>query len=138
MPLTLEEATIDDVPALTDVYMQAFQLPITLATFPRIPSVRAWWEAQNREALISDQTVRFVKIIDADNIIAYAKWIFPPAEKGAASGGDDPDAMPEWPEGSDKALCDNFYGGLAREHKRIMGDRPHYREYDPKSEVVEP
>ena len=121
----LTPAQLSDVPALINVYMRAFTQPISLATFPRVPSVHSWWEARIAKAFEIEPGARFIMVTNAeDEIIAFAKWVVP--VPGGES--DVAEALPEWPEGSDRKLCDAFYGGLARERKRIMGNRSHYCE----------
>lgn len=132
MPLTLSQATAADIPALTDIYMLAFQDPITVACFPRTPNVRRWWDSRNTEAFMGDPATRFIKVNDGDRIVAYAKWNVPVRadEPGAASrsssSSSNPDALPLWPDDANKALCDRFFSELRDKRKEVMRDRPHY------------
>lgn len=132
MPLTLSPATAADLPALTDVYMLAFQDPITIACFPRTPNVRRWWDSHNTEAFMGNPATRFIKVQDGDRIVAYAKWNVPvradelAAASRSSSSSSDPRVLPSWPDDADKALCDRFFGGLLEKRKEVMRDRPHY------------
>ena len=70
---------------------------------------------------------RFLKIVEGDVIVAYAKWNVPIIQGGETIvGGDDPDNLPTWPQDADVQLCNEFFGRLASERQRIMGKRPHY------------
>ena len=124
MVLVVSPAVLADMPVLTDIYMVSFKDKIANTCFPRTTGVRAWWEANNVEAFTTEPSTHFIKVTDGDEIIAYAKWIVP--LPNGETGGDDPDAMPLWPEDADSSLCESFFGALARERQRIMGTRPHY------------
>ncbi|MCJ1303631.1 hypothetical protein MMC08_006441 [Hypocenomyce scalaris] len=132
MPLTVSPATAADIPALSDIYMLAFQDPIMLACFPRTPSIRRWWDSHNTEAFMGDPSARFIKVSDGDKIIAYAKWIVPagpderPTASRSSSNSSDPNALPAWPDDASKGLCDSFFGELVKKRKEVMGERPHY------------
>ena len=105
--------------------MQAFEDKIALACFPEVPSVQAWWEANNEEAIATDKTACFLKITDTDKVIAYGKWTVT-VTGDASIGGDDTEALPSWLEGSDKELCNAFFGALTIKRKAIIEERPHY------------
>jgi hypothetical protein len=123
LPLTLE-----DVSKCAEIYERAFENDvISLKCFPRTSGKLAeWWTATNTEDFQSQPAARFLKAVEGDNIIAYAKWNVPvDTEHGFDNGGDDPDDLPAWPEGSNEELANKFFGTLARRRKEIMGDRPH-------------
>ncbi|MCJ1321507.1 hypothetical protein MMC15_006852 [Xylographa vitiligo] len=128
MPLTLLPATLADVPAFTSIYLSAFQDVIARDCFPRTsPHIREWWTSSNVDDMKNQASARFLKVVDEGDIVAYAKWNVP-VKQGTETllGGDNPDDMPVWPEDANAELCDEFFGHLARERKRIMGNRPHY------------
>ena len=128
MPLTLLPASLADVPTFTSIYLSAFQDVIAHDCFPRTsPHIKEWWTSSNVDDMKNQASARFLKVVDGDEIIAYAKWNVP-VKLGAETvlGGDDPDDMPVWPKDANVELCNEFFRHLARERKRIMGDRPHY------------
>jgi hypothetical protein len=141
--LRLLTAVPEDVPELVQIYFGAFQNPHSLQAFPRIRSVREWWEDM-LSTEIQDEGACFWKIVEDEldegegkegkgegkgKIVAYAKWNRP---KQGIEGNeeDEGSGLPEsWPEGGDKRVCDEFFGQLARRHHEIMGRRPHWCEY---------
>ncbi|GJC82238.1 hypothetical protein ColLi_05076 [Colletotrichum liriopes] len=81
--LVLEPATVDDVPALTEVWFAAFAHDPEIARlWPDTPRVRAWWDGANRGDMLAKPFQRFVKVVDPDSadargrarIAAWAKW----------------------------------------------------------------
>ncbi|MCJ1288099.1 hypothetical protein MMC26_007454 [Xylographa opegraphella] len=128
MPLTLLPATLADVPVMTSIYLSAFQDVIAHDCFPRTsPHIKDWWTSSNMDDMKNQASARFLKVVDGDDIVAYAKWNVP-VQQGSETvlGGDNPEDMPVWPQDANVELCDEFFGHLARERKRIMGNRSHY------------
>ncbi|MCJ1392718.1 hypothetical protein MMC18_005589 [Xylographa bjoerkii] len=125
MPLILLPGTPADVSAFTSIYLSAFQDVIARDCFPRSsPYIKEWWTSSNIDDMKNQASARFLKVVDGDEIVAYAKWNVP-VRQGAETvlGGDNPDDMPVWPQDADVELCDEFFGHLARERKRIMAAR---------------
>ena len=135
MPLTLLPGTLADVPTFTSIYLSAFRDVIARDCFPRTsPYIKEWWTSSNIDDMNNQPSARYLKVVDDDEIIAYAKWNIP-VKCGTETvlGGDNPDDMPVWPQDANVELCDKFFGHLARERKRIMGSRPHYCELGSKA-----
>ena len=136
MPLKLRPATLEDMATFTDIYMVSFKDAIALQAFPRnSPSVHAWWTTTNQEDF-ANPSARFLKVVDEDStngekIVGWAKWDVPVVntEGKTEVGGDKPDALPNWPEGADKDLCNEFFGALAGNREKFLEGRGHYCEY---------
>ncbi|OHE96130.1 acetyltransferase [Colletotrichum orchidophilum] len=91
--LRLEEATPEDVPALTETWFAAFADDAVIRRlWPDTPSVRAWWDTANRGDMWEKPFQRFIKVVDTSTgdikaatdgrggkagrprIAAWAKW----------------------------------------------------------------
>lgn len=143
MPFEILPIDPKDAPRLITIYFAAFQNAHSLACWPRIPSVRQWWEDMVLDEL-KDPNAVFLKVVDTDStdgqgseessrdgrqgpedqsIVAWAKWNRP-------KDGETPDTgLPEWPEGADVELCNRTFGVWAQEHVNITGSRGHWCEY---------
>ena len=55
-------------------------------------------------------------------MVGYAKWNVPIGDERL----DVDNRYPAWVEDGDKDLLDTFFGALARERKKYMGDREYY------------
>jgi hypothetical protein len=94
--------------------------------FPDKPDTRAWMTKNmlGDEGISEDQIL--LKVTDPSNpdvVVGFAKWVRP---SPASAVHDRQAAFPAWPESSDGALCDLFFGTMDSAHKEIMGERPHY------------
>lgn len=121
MPFQLLPLTPEDASRCATIYFASFQNPHSLACWPRVPSVRAFWENMVIYELKDPQS-HFYKAVDTETgeIAGWMKWVEP-------KSGVEPDvALPEWPKDADKALCDETFGAWAREHRNIMNDRGHW------------
>ena len=68
-----------DAPDLVSVYFAAFQSAHSLHAWPRIPTIRKWWEDMlAREC--EDEHSHMLKIVDSSNV--------DPADVGATANGD--------------------------------------------------
>ena len=126
----------EDAPELVRVYFAAFQNPHSLSAWPRIPTVRKWWEDMlAREC--QDAHAHMFKIVktpdvqpgiaDAANvdttstessateIVAFVKWDHPRPEVEIDRN------LPEWPDGSDKEMNQIKFSHLIEQRIRIMG-----------------
>lgn len=123
----------EDIPDLSSIFFASFTSDFDQRIFPHTPIGRAWWDATNLDSFLNDPTVRFMKVVDSSaheskgKIIAYAKWVVPTPKTAAGDAEDKTDhRWPVWPADSDAALCDIFFGHMARQRESLMGDRPHY------------
>ncbi|OZJ04495.1 hypothetical protein BZG36_02668 [Bifiguratus adelaidae] len=123
---SLASATVEDIPDITQVYLQAFgKETLSIRMFPHTPGVRKWWEEANTDELLHNPHARFLKVVDADaeggkeKIVGYAKYVVPVDGKMKI---EDVSAI-TWPEDSDADLCNLFFGQLDNNKKKIMGDR---------------
>ncbi|KAF4973201.1 hypothetical protein FSARC_453 [Fusarium sarcochroum] len=125
--LKLEEATLEDVPVLTEVWFAAFTDPGMRRLWPDTPGVRKWWDDANRDDLLHKPFHRYVKVVDPETIdangrpriAAFAKWdTSMPAERGRR--------YPPWAEDMPSQVCDEFFAREEEERLRVMGEQKHY------------
>ncbi|GKT51917.1 uncharacterized protein ColSpa_12098 [Colletotrichum spaethianum] len=123
--LILEPATVEDVPALTEVWFAAFaQDPEIARLWPDTPRVRAWWDGANRDDMLAKPFQRFVKVVDPGSadargrarIAAWSKWdTSMPAQRGRR--------YPPCCEDMPGEVFDAFFEKEERERGRVMGRR---------------
>ncbi|KAK7437759.1 acetyltransferase [Colletotrichum acutatum] len=66
--LKLEEATLDDIPALTETWFAAFaDDEVIRRLWPDTPGVRAWWDEANGGDMAAKPFQRFVKVVDVSS-----------------------------------------------------------------------
>ena len=138
--LTLLPVTRNDAPELVNVYFDAFQNAHSLVGWPRVPTVRKWWEDMlAREC--QEENAHMLKIVDHPNgpadtvnsignatrmnsngqkIVAFVKWVNPRPDVEIDRN------LPEWPEGSDKELNQTKFGQLIQRRIEIMGTRENH------------
>ncbi|EFQ32953.1 acetyltransferase [Colletotrichum graminicola] len=126
--LIIEPATLEEVPALTEVWFAAFAHdPEITRLWPDTPRVRAWWDDANRGDMLGKPFQRFVKVVDPGavdargrpRVAAWAKWdTSMPARRGRR--------YPPWCEDMPAEVCDAFFDKEERERARVMGDEEHY------------
>ena len=120
--LVIQTVTLNDVPALSQLWYTAFSIPVNLRMFPDTPGVRAWWDEANRRDLLHSPLRKLFKVLDPATpyfVIAYAKWDLDPSQSG--------ERFPPWHEESDHAICERLFTGLAEEWTKLFGDQKHYR-----------
>ncbi|TVY12718.1 hypothetical protein LARI1_G009220 [Lachnellula arida] len=128
--LSLAKATLADMPEITALWYTCFSSPLFDKLFPPTPAVHAWWNAANADDLLNKPSQVYLKVSDVSaegqgRIVGYAKW-------GFWEGGEErmlEDRMPAWAEESDGGLCDGFFGALADERRRNLGDPPRGHAY---------
>lgn len=130
--LSLAKATLADVPEITALWYTCFSSPFFDKLFPPTPAGHAWWDAANADDLLHKPSQVYLKVSDGSaagqgRIVGYAKW-------GFWEGGEErmlEDRMPGRAEGSEGGLWDGFFGALAGERRRNLGDPPrgHVCEY---------
>lgn len=128
--LVLEHATIEDVPAITELFFIVFNDPGMRHLFPDTPGAREWFTKTNRHDMLTKPYQKYLKIIEPNTkdaqgrprIVAYAKWDLAMADERGPR-------FPPWHGDMPQHDCDVFFGCLESERKRVMGDRKHYCEY---------
>ncbi|KAK2003093.1 acetyltransferase [Colletotrichum falcatum] len=126
--LILQPATLEDVPALTEVWFAAFAHDSVITRlWPDTPRVRAWWDEANRGDMLGKPFQRFVKVVDPGStdargrpkVAAWAKWdTSMPARRGRR--------YPPWCEDMPAQVCDTFFNKEEKERRRVMGEEEHY------------
>ncbi|EXK77166.1 hypothetical protein FOQG_18120 [Fusarium oxysporum f. sp. raphani 54005] len=126
--LILEEATLDDVPALTELWYAAFTDPGVRHLWPDTPRVRKWWDDANREDIRTKSFQHYIKVVDPKakdgqgrpRIAAFAKWdTATPEVRGPR--------YPPWVEDMPIQDCDAFLKRLERSRLQAMGgQKEHY------------
>ncbi|KAL1858382.1 hypothetical protein Plec18170_002580 [Paecilomyces lecythidis] len=117
-------ATSEDVPAFADIFFSAFKSHFSDQCFPKTPAVRKHW-IQGLEKDFQDPDNIILKVIEKkddgnnDVIVAFAKWTKPVEGKK-------PGPLPEWPEGCNAQLANEFFGNLKDGHVRLMGEKAHW------------
>ncbi|KAJ5500734.1 Acyl-CoA N-acyltransferase [Penicillium expansum] len=90
--LVLEPATIQDLPAITELWFTVFNDPGMRHLIPDTPGARDWFTAANRSDMLTKPYQKYLKVIDPNTkdaqdqarIVAYAKWdLAMPDERGA-------------------------------------------------------
>ena len=133
MAIEIQPANPQDAPALAEVFLAAFCDSFNRSLFPVTPDVREWWVKLFIDSCVKPQSGDvLLKAVDTSAksetgegvIAAFAIWNLPPK---------DPDAVnqvkhdaQQWPESSDRALCDRFFGRMEEMRESIVGGRRHY------------
>ncbi|KAJ5232857.1 hypothetical protein N7468_005813 [Penicillium chermesinum] len=116
----VELATPADAPHLTEIFLAAFSNAFNRRLFPPTAEVREWFAANvlNGTGTAPENEI-VVKIADptTGELAGFAKWV----RVAGATGGDRKGQKLSWPESSDRALCDLFFGTMEKDHARIMG-----------------
>jgi len=121
MPFVTQPLLATDVPTCVQLYFDSFQNSHSLVCWPRVPAIRAFWEAMFYEEM-KDPKSHFLKAVDTKSgeMAAFSKWVEP-------KPGVFPDlSLPEWPKESDVSLCDETFGAWAAQHRELMQDRGHW------------
>lgn len=121
LTLKLTEVTPDDIPRITEVWFRAFGTPHNLELFPDTPAVHTWWNEANYYDLVNKSYQEYLKVVDVarpGDIIAYGKWDLQPDRCG--------ERYPPWHPESNAELCNQFFGGIENQRKRLMQGRKHY------------
>jgi hypothetical protein len=124
MPFLIQPLLAEDVPACVQMYFDSFQNAHSLACWPRVPAVRAFWEAMFHDEM-GDSKSHFIKAVDSasGDLAAFCKWVEP-------RPGVFPDlTLPEWPTEANADLCNETFGMWAAQHQELMQDRGHWCTY---------
>lgn len=126
--LVLEEATIEDFPAIRDIWFAAFTQPVIGELFPDSPGMRQWvlndWHLNDFKTRPFQKYLRVVDTASRDEqgrprIVAFGKWdLSMPKERGRR--------FPQWHPSSPYERCEELIDGLEKERMRVMGDEKHY------------
>ncbi|KAH6665359.1 acyl-CoA N-acyltransferase [Plectosphaerella plurivora] len=123
----LEHTSVEDVPALTELWYAAFTAPYIRELWPDTPGVRQWWNDTHRHDFLTKPFQRYVKIIDTETLddqgkprlVAWAKWdLAMPDERG--------ERYPAWHEDQAAEKVDAVMGTLEKNRRRVMGAQKHY------------
>ena len=123
MPSVIQPLLAADVPACVQMYFDSFQNAHSLACWPRVPAIRAFWEDMFYDEM-KDQKSHFITAVDVESgeVAAFCKWVEP-------KPGVFPDlSLPEWPKEADVGLCNETFGAWAAQHRSLMQDRGHWCE----------
>ncbi|KAJ5999374.1 acetyltransferase [Penicillium sp. IBT 35674x] len=130
--LTLEKVSVEDVPAMIEIWFAAFTRPHVREAMPNTPGVRKWFA----DCVINDITERpyqtFLKIVDLESndnegkprMAAWGKWDSSmPDERG-------PRFVLPWTKEMNSEFCDLVFDGFEKNRKKVMGDERHiYPDY---------
>ncbi|GFF36686.1 hypothetical protein IFM51744_03207 [Aspergillus udagawae] len=111
----------EDIPAITELWYNAFSIPQNLKMFPDTTGVRQWWNETHRQDILHNRHRRYLKVVDIASpgfIVAYAKWDLNPQQSGQR--------FPPWHEESDHQACDELFGLLEKERNQFFGDKQFY------------
>ncbi|TEA18257.1 hypothetical protein C8034_v011463 [Colletotrichum sidae] len=132
MPVQMRPATAADGPSLAPVYLSAFHdNPVASTCFPQSsPACREWLSKAFAEEA-KDPRAHLLVVTDPDDaenpdrVIAWAKWVRP-ARDSEPNVTPPPPGPEAWPEEGDAAFAHDFFGGIGRNHARVMGDVRHW------------
>jgi hypothetical protein len=126
--LVLEEATIEDFPAIRDIWFAAFTQPVIGELFPDSPGMRQWvlndWHLNDFKTRPFQKYLRVVDTASRDEqgrprVVAFGKWdLSMPQERGRR--------FPQWHPSSPYERCEELINSLDKERMRVMGDEKHY------------
>lgn len=126
MALRLEPATLEDIPAITELWFTVFNDPLMSHMMPNTPAVRQWFSDTNTTDMNTKPYQKYLKVIDPSTqvagrprIAAYAKWDLSMAsERG-------PRFAP-WHAEQPGPDCDAFFGAMEEKRQRLYGDRKNF------------
>ncbi|GIK06125.1 hypothetical protein Aspvir_001768 [Aspergillus viridinutans] len=110
-----------DIPAITELWYNAFSIPQNLKMFPDTPGVRQWWDEAHRQDILHNPHRRYLKVVDIASpcfMVAYAKWDLNPQQSGRR--------FPPWHEESDHQAGDELFGMLEKERNKFFGEKQFY------------
>lgn len=128
MPLHLQPLQPSDIPSCVQIYFLSFQNPHSLACWPRVPSVRKWWEEMFSREMASETGSHWFKTVDvasdgSEQVVGFVKWQEPRWDGIEVETG-----LPEWPAEADRGVCDETFGEWGRRRRELMGGRGHWCE----------
>ena len=125
--MKLDLATAKDLREITEVWYTCFPEPFIRQMFPYTPAVIQWWVQTNGFDMANKPYIKFLVVRDVSpegkrKIVGYAKWWVPIEESSFTVE----ERFPKWSADSDVALCELFFGQLAKERNELMGDKQYY------------
>jgi hypothetical protein len=126
MEFKLENATVDDIPGIVDVYLAAFTDRFTAHLFPDFSDLPRWLTADYHQQMTAKPLTHFYKVTDVtvNKVVGFAQWDFPQPQ--VASTTTKTKSKKEWPKGANAEFCEWFFGTLADKRAEYMGDKPYY------------
>ncbi|KAH6891048.1 acyl-CoA N-acyltransferase [Thelonectria olida] len=123
--ITLRPATLDDVPLMTQIYLNAFEhTTLSRLSFPsHEPQVAAYW-ADWIQAKINVPDTHMVLALLGRDVVGWARWVRVPA----APLPDPPLVFSAavYPACGDGALAARFFQAAHNARRRLMGAREHW------------
>ncbi|KAJ5910467.1 hypothetical protein N7504_005110 [Penicillium tannophilum] len=125
--LNLEKATVEDVPAMIEIWFAAFTRPHVRRAMPNTPDVRKWFADCTINDLTNHPYQTYLKIVDLESndnegkprIAAWGKWDSSmPNERG-------PRFFLPWTEEMDSDFCSSVFEGFEKNRRMVMGDERH-------------
>ncbi|KAJ5261294.1 acetyltransferase [Penicillium angulare] len=127
-PLKVEPITIDDIPALIEIWFAAFTNPLMQEIFPDTPGLREWLTKIFLHDLSNRPFQHTLKVMDLDSkdlqgrprMMAWGKWdLSMPEERGLRF------SLP-WADDMPAEKCNGFFNTLEENRKQVMGDEKHF------------
>lgn len=127
LQLEPQPVVLEDVPALVEIFYEAFKDDIMTHIFPDTPGLRDWWAKIYTNSLLNKPDQHFFKIVDPKakdargrpQIAAFSKWDLAKPETGERH-------LSHWHEDIPVEEADAFFKKMQSERQRIMGDQRHY------------
>ncbi|KAJ5219709.1 hypothetical protein N7468_008913 [Penicillium chermesinum] len=125
-PFKLEPLTVEDIPALTELWFAAFSSPQLRTAFPDTPGVRAWIAQNNLDSLQNRPFQKYIKVIDPatldangrPRLVAYAKWDLATQEERG-------DRFSAWAPEMPREILDPWFQAKEAMRRRLMQERKH-------------
>ncbi|KAF5859736.1 hypothetical protein ETB97_002458 [Aspergillus alliaceus] len=120
-PLSLEPATLKDIPALTELWYNAFRNSPIIAIWPDTPGVHQWWNEANTHDMLHKPGEKYLKIVDTQTrrIAAYAKWSLESAEERGRR-------FPAWHSDMNAQGNEEFLENMETGRDRLVGGRKNF------------
>ncbi|EFQ31095.1 uncharacterized protein GLRG_06239 [Colletotrichum graminicola M1.001] len=124
----VEHATLEDAPAVADIFLKSFNSDFFQTLFPQNQYGRDYMTEASEQFMLSKQNgsqegqVFVVRNEQGMPVAASLIWIIRPEDNGTWSW------RKRWPAanaGQRDDLLDEFFTGMATQHHRIMSKEPH-------------
>ena len=124
---TIIPATPLDIPFLPAIHLATFGDEFSKIMFPHSPAYEEWIKNNVMSGLANTSFCTLVAKENATGkIVAYAKWQRP--DPIGAPPHPSSDMLPDWPEGSNTELLNDWLLRLRPVKQKTLGDRQHYCE----------